>query len=67
MDFFDRPQTLLEDRIFVRRRGWLFFRKPLMGLTMVLLAFSAEVSSQPIKLGSAALQRRIKFAALITS
>ena len=56
MNFYDRPQTLLEDRIFVRRRGRLFFRKPLaMGLTIVLLGFSAEVFSQPIKLGYAAL------------
>jgi NitT/TauT family transport system substrate-binding protein len=56
MNFFDRPQTLLEDRIFVRRRGRLFFRKPLaMGLTIVLLGFSAEVFSEPIKLGYAAL------------
>ena len=56
MKLFDRPQALLEDRILVRRRGWLFFRKPLMiAQTVVLLAFSAEVFSQPIKLGYAAL------------
>jgi len=113
MNFYDRPRTLLEDRIFVRRRGRLFFRKPrtsdlpwlwgpvlrrtfkhsprsnragqrthrfltaelersssprsrprcfvvrgkplAMGLTMVLLGFSAEVFSEPIKLGYAAL------------
>jgi ABC-type nitrate/sulfonate/bicarbonate transport system substrate-binding protein len=56
MNFYDRPRTLLEDQIFVRRRGRLFFRKPLaMGLTMVVLGFSAEVFSEPIKLGYAAL------------
>jgi NitT/TauT family transport system substrate-binding protein len=56
MKLFDRRQALLEDRILVRRRGWLFFRKPLMiAQTVVLLAFSAEVFSQPIKLGYAAL------------
>jgi len=39
-----------------RRRGWLFFRKPFaMALTVALSAFSAEVSSQPVKLGFAAL------------
>ena len=56
MNFYDRPRTLLEDRIFVWRRGRLFFRKPLaMALTVVLLGFSAEVFSEPIKLGYAAL------------
>ena len=56
MSFYDRPQALLEDRIFVRRQGWLFFRKPLaMALTVVLLSFGAEVFAQPIKLGYAAV------------
>src|SRR5437016_13629880 len=56
MNFYDRPPTLLEHRIFVRRRGRLFFRKPLaMALIVVLFGFSAEVFAQPIKLGYAAL------------
>ena len=56
MTFFDRPQTLLEDRIFVRSRGRLFFHKPLaVALMVVLFGFSAEVFSEPIKLGYAAL------------
>ena len=54
MNFYDRPQTLLKDRIFVRRRSRL--RKPLMiFLTAILLGFSAEVFAQPVKLGYAAL------------
>ena len=56
MNFYDHSPTLLEDRIFVRRRGRLFFRKPLaIVLTVVLLSFSAEVFAQSIKLGYAAL------------
>src|SRR3989442_13983397 len=73
MNLYDRPQTLLEDRQYSAsrslhenkgvsisdwRRGWLFFRKPLvMALTVVLLGFSAEVFAQPSKLGLAALSR----------
>ena len=56
MDSFFRSQTLLEYRIFVWRRGRLFFRRSLaIALTVVLLDFSAEVSGQSIKLGYAAL------------
>jgi NitT/TauT family transport system substrate-binding protein len=51
MNFYDHPQTLLENRY-----SRLVFRKFLaMALTVVLLGFSAEVFSQPIKLGYAAL------------
>ena len=56
MNFFDRPQTLLEDRICDRSRGRLLFQKRLVvALTAALLGFSAEVHSQSIKLGYAAL------------
>ena len=56
MTFYDRSQTLLEDRIFIRRRGQLLLRNSFaIALTVVLLGFSAEVFSQPIKLGYAAL------------
>ena len=56
MNFYDRPQTLLEDRISNWRRGRLFFRKCLVvALTIALLGFSAEVFAQSIKLGYAAL------------
>jgi len=71
MDFFDRPQTLLEDRQYNAsrslhkkraasmshsRRRWLFFRKPLaVALTVILLGLSAKVFAEPIKLGYAAL------------
>ena len=70
MDSYHRAQTLLEAwrngllrslheskgaTIFARRRGWPFFRKSLaVALTVVPLGFSAEVFSQPIKLGYAA-------------
>jgi NitT/TauT family transport system substrate-binding protein len=51
MNFYDHPQTLLENRYFR-----LVFRKFLaMALTVVLLGFSAEAFAQPIKLGYAAL------------
>ena len=56
MSFYDRPQTLLEHRIFVRRLGRLFCHKPLaIVLTLVLLGFSAKASAQSIKVGYAAL------------
>jgi NitT/TauT family transport system substrate-binding protein len=56
MNFYDRPQTLLEDRISDRRHGCLFCRRRLMvALTVTLLIFSVEVHSQSIKLGYAAL------------
>src|SRR5215467_10957614 len=56
MNFYHHPQTLLKHRIFVRRRGWLFFGKPLVAaLTVILLGFSAEVLAQSIKFGYAAL------------
>src|SRR5262249_19200632 len=43
-------------RIFVRRRGWLFFGKPLVAaLTVILLGFSAEVLAQSIKFSYVAL------------
>ncbi|MGH9425237.1 MAG: ABC transporter substrate-binding protein, partial [Terriglobia bacterium] len=55
MNFCDHSQTLLEDRISDWRRGRLFFPKTLaLALTFILLS-SAEVFSQPIKLGYAAL------------
>jgi len=68
MNFFDRPQTLREDRhdSALRRLresyeassshgrgGWLFFVKPL-ALALTLLS-SPEVFAEPIKLGYAAL------------
>src|SRR5262247_4463251 len=56
MNFYHQPQTLLKHRIFVRKRGWLFFGKPLVAaLTVILLGFSAEVLAQSIKFGYAAL------------
>lgn len=70
MNFYDRPQTLLEDRQYSalrrlheskearlsdRRRGWLFFPKPLAIALILVLLSSAEVFSQPIKIGYAAL------------
>jgi hypothetical protein len=48
MNFYDRPQTLLEDRISDRRRSCLIF-----ALTVALLGLSSEVFSQPIKVGYA--------------
>ncbi len=54
MNFYDRSQTLLENRIFIRRRGRL--GKPLMiSLTAILLDFSARAFAEPLKLGYAAL------------
>ena len=68
MNFYDRPQTLLEDcqhgasrilrgikgeNISDWRRGWRFFGKPLV-LALILLS-GAEVFAEPIKLGYAAL------------
>jgi ABC-type nitrate/sulfonate/bicarbonate transport system substrate-binding protein len=54
MNFYERPHTLLEDPIFIRRRSPL--RKPFMiALTWTLLGFSTEAFSEPIKLGYAAL------------
>src|SRR5499433_4483090 len=56
MNFFDRPQTLLEDRISDWSRGNHFFRKSFVAvLTIVLFGFNAEVHSESIKLGYAAL------------
>ena len=55
MNFFDRPQSLLEDRISDGSRGWLFFRKPLALAATFMLLSSAEVFAQSIKLGYAAL------------
>src|SRR5499427_7185798 len=56
MSFYDHPQTLLEDRIPGRRRGWLLFRILfVVALTVALSGFSTEVFSQPIKVGYAAL------------
>jgi NitT/TauT family transport system substrate-binding protein len=56
MNFLGRPQTLLEDRIFVRIRGRVFSYKLFSaGLTLVLLIFSAKASAQSIKLGYAAV------------
>jgi NitT/TauT family transport system substrate-binding protein len=56
MNFFDRSQMSLEDRIFVSVRGRLFSHKffPVV-LTLLLLVFSAKAFAQPIKLGYAAL------------
>ena len=70
MNFYDRPQSLLEGRrrstlkalheskgvsISYTRRGWLSFRKPVaIALTVILLS-SPEVFAEPIKLGYAAL------------
>jgi NitT/TauT family transport system substrate-binding protein len=68
MNFYDRPQTLLEDcqhgasrilrgikgeNISDWRRGWRFFGKSLV-LALILLN-GAEVFAEPIKLGYAAL------------
>ena len=50
MNFCDHSETLLEDR----RHGGKSHTRALV-LTVVLLAFSAEVLSQPIKVGYAAL------------
>jgi NitT/TauT family transport system substrate-binding protein len=56
MDSFFRSQTLLEDRFFDWRRGRPFFRSLLVvGLTVVLLGFSAKAFAESIKLGYAAL------------
>src|SRR5262249_27725090 len=56
MNFYDRRQTLLENRIFVLRREQLFFRQSLvMALTVVLLGFSTNGFAESIKLGYAAL------------
>ena len=56
MSFYDHPQTLLEDRIPGKRRGWLLFRILfVVALTVALSGFSTEVFSQPIKVGYAAL------------
>src|SRR5262252_2943927 len=56
MNFFDRPQTFLEDRIRDRRQGRLLFQKRLVvTLTAALLGLSPEAHSQSIKLGYAAL------------
>ena len=56
MSFYDRPQTLLENGISIRKRGRLFLHTLVAtGLTAALLGFSAEGYSQSIKLGYAAL------------
>ena len=54
MNFYDRPQALLEDRISNWNRSRI--NKPLaVTLTLFLLGFSANAFAQPIKLGYAAL------------
>src|SRR5262245_24444179 len=59
MNFYHHPQTLLKHRIFVRRRGWLFFGKPLVAaLTVILLGFSSEVFARSIQFAYAALTPR---------
>src|SRR5947199_8982264 len=56
MNFYDRPQALLEDRIYNWSRSRIIAYKPLaMTLTLFLLGFSAKVFAEPIKLGYAAL------------
>jgi NitT/TauT family transport system substrate-binding protein len=70
MNFFDRPQTLLEDRdcnalgnlcerkalsISHWRRGGRFFCKPLAIVQTIILLSGVEVFAEPIKLGYAAL------------
>jgi len=70
MNFYDRPQMLLEDRrrsafrsvhpnegvsVSNWRRRWRFFRKPLAIVLTVILLSGAEVFAEPIKLGYAAL------------
>src|SRR5688572_27536529 len=70
MNFYDHSQTLFEDRqcgasrkayrnkglsVFDWRSDWLFFRKSLAIAMTVIALSSAEVFSQPIKLGYAAL------------
>ena len=56
MNFYDHPQTLLEDRISDWRRSRLFVRKSLsVALALVLIGLSAKAFAQPIKLGYAAL------------
>jgi NitT/TauT family transport system substrate-binding protein len=71
MNFYDHSPTLLEERryssspsphrnqrlnVFDSRPGWLFFRRPLAMLLMVLLLLlGSEVFAQRIKLGYAAL------------
>jgi NitT/TauT family transport system substrate-binding protein len=54
MNFYDRPQALLEDRISNWSRSRI--NKPLaVTLTLFLLGFSTNALAQPIKLGYAAL------------
>src|SRR6266568_7989385 len=56
MNFYDRPQALLEDRIYNWSRSRIIAYKPLaVTLTLFLLSFSAEAIAQPIKLAYAAL------------
>src|SRR5215471_19418101 len=56
MKFSDRPQRLLEGRIFGWRRNRLTFGKlSAVALMAILLGFSAEVFAQSIKFGYAAL------------
>src|SRR5918996_2236276 len=71
MNFYDRPQTLLEDWQYSAsrslqekkaasmshsKRRWLFFCKPLaVALTVILLGLGTKVLAEPIKLGYAAL------------
>jgi NitT/TauT family transport system substrate-binding protein len=56
MNLYDRPQALLDDRIFLRRRNRLFSHQPLaLALTVVLSGFSATALAEPIKLGYAAV------------
>src|SRR5499425_860833 len=54
MNFYDRPQALLEDRISNWSRSRI--NKPLaVTLTLFLLGFSANALAEPVKLGYAAL------------
>src|SRR5262245_54553277 len=54
MNFYDRPQALLEDRISNWSRSRI--NKPLaVALTLFLLGFSANALAEPVKLGYAAL------------
>jgi ABC-type nitrate/sulfonate/bicarbonate transport system substrate-binding protein len=56
MNFYDRPQALLEDRTSNWSQSRIIAHEPLaITLTLFLLSFSAETFAQPIKLGYAAL------------
>ncbi len=56
MNFYDHPQTLLEDRISDWRQSRLFVRKSfIVALALGLIGLGARAFAQPIKLGYAAL------------